>query len=135
MQEEFELRIICMPEQTFEVLDTLKELNIEFEKREETALAPISPETLLDIVIKGAPLVPIIIELFKRFYDRGKRVTFETRFEFAKKMLSDKKPLFCDYREDRADYSRYVFKTKESLFFWEYDRGNVKYGRERSETT
>jgi len=127
--EEFELKIICLPEKTFEVLEILKEQEIKFEIKEESAFAPISPEVLLDITLKIA--VPVLLHvipvLFKKLYDRRIRVEFDTRFAYAKKMLADKKPLLCQYREDRDDYSKYIFKTKESVFIWEFDRGNISY--------
>ena len=130
--EEFELKISCMPEQSFEVLEILREHEIEFEVKEKTGFAPITPEVLLDIIIKvGLPvLLNVIPILFKKFHSRNIKIEFDTRFAYAKKMLADKKPLLCQYREDRENYSKYVFKTKESKFYWEFDRGNIKYGKE-----
>jgi len=130
--EEFELKITCTPKQSFEVLEILKEHKIEFRIREKTALAPVSPKVLLDIFLKiGLPiLLQVIPILFKKFHDRSIRVEFDTRFAYAEKTLLDKKPLLCQYREDRENYSKYIFKTKESVFFWEFDRGNIRYGKE-----
>jgi hypothetical protein len=123
----FELSVICKPEQSFEIMQILKDANIKFKKKEERALAP--ELEIIKVVIELTPaLIPVITRIIKKFYEKKTLVEFESRYELAKKMLEGMQPLYCESLEDRKDRSYYVFKTTKCRYFWEVDRGEIRFG-------
>jgi hypothetical protein len=121
------LSLRCSSKVSFELLKVLDDMKLEYKLAEKAALAPVFDEVLCRIIVTvaGSLVVETLRALFRRLAEKDVFVEYETRYEAALRFLEDRRPVICESRDDRDQFSEYVFKTRESRFRWTYDRGEV----------
>jgi hypothetical protein len=132
-EKEFEVNIITKQKDCTDVVELLQESKIDFTIGSSRGFAP-SSDTIIQIVTVLSQLLPIISVLVKKIWSKGAIIDFKTRRLLANEMLSDLAPFYQTQGEDRADYSYYEFETVKGKYFWELDRGEIKYGPVGSST-
>ena len=129
MQEDkFKIVLICSQKKSLDAIEAIEELKLDYDLLEKRALAPVSPEVVISIVVSLAQLLPIVLKLVKKLRERDAFLEFETRHELAKKMLQEFEPLIWLKGKDSKDYSYYEFKTSKCRHYWELDRGEISFG-------
>jgi len=122
------MTIICDPEKSREIMQTIRELDLPFDLVEERAFAPSSPDMALRIVVAFAQLLPVLVSLLRKLREKDARFDFETRHRLSRKMLADLEPLYWIKGKDTPEYSYYEYKTRQCKHFWELDRGEITHG-------
>jgi hypothetical protein len=130
---DFKLKLVCSSQESFDALQVLKNSKIEHKVVEPPlALAP-SAEMVYTILLWFGDILATeaITKIFKQFGAKRIFIDYESRFEAATMYLEKMKPLICESRDDRREFSEYVFKTRISRYKWTYDRGEVILRKEK----
>ncbi len=127
------LQVRSSPDASFQLEKILGELKIEYKLVEKSRLAPVVDLVIYEFLLNlsSAAFVEVVSRLVKKLWNAHVHVEYETRYEMALRYLKDREPVIPISRQDRDDFSEYVFKTKDSRYKWTYDRGAITCGPEK----